>query len=287
MIDSLPIMHSAANTTCRVLCGSLAGCEELALRIAVIGYGAIGNFLIDQLRAEPAIEITAVFAVPAAFGDVPAVGSVEELLLTRPDMVVECAGHQALKDTGEKIISAGRDLLVASVGALADSELEGGLRRAAASGGGRLIIPGGALGGLDMLSTAHEGGLDSVDYVGRKAPNAWKGTYAEDLIDLKSVATATTFLECDARTAALRFPQNANVVAALALAGLGFERTMVRLVVDPAATGNHHAYVARGAFGEISANIKSVTLPSNPKTSVLAPFSLLQTIKKRAGLILA
>ncbi len=257
------------------------------MRIAVIGYGAIGTFLIDQLRAEPAIEITAVFAVPAASGDVPVVSSVEELLSTRPDMVVECAGHEALKNAGERIIGAGRDLLVASVGALADSELEEGLRRAAASGGGRLIIPGGALGGLDMLSTAREGGLDSVDYVGRKAPNAWKGTYAEDLIDLKSVATITTFLECDARTAALRFPQNANVVAALALAGLGFERTTVRLVVDPTATGNHHAYVARGAFGEISASIKSVTLPSNPKTSVLAPFSLLQTIKKRAGLILA
>jgi aspartate dehydrogenase len=101
------------------------------------------------------------------------------------------------------------------------------------------------------------------------------------------VTSAVTFLECDARTAARQFPQNANVVAALALAGLGFEKTKVRLIVDPAANGNNHSFVARGAFGEISAAIRSTTLPSNPKTSMLAPFSLIQTIKKRAGLILA
>lgn len=107
------------------------------------------------------------------------------------------------------------------------------------------------------------------------------------MIELASVTQATTFLECDARTAALQFPQNANVVAALALAGLGFERTKVRLIVDPQANGNNHSFVARGAFGELSTSIRSMTLPSNPKTSVLAPFSLIQTIKKRAGLILA
>jgi aspartate dehydrogenase len=113
------------------------------------------------------------------------------------------------------------------------------------------------------------------------------GTPAEEMIELASVTKATTFLECDARTAALQFPQNANVVAALALAGLGFDKTKVRLIVDPAANGNNHSFVARGAFGEISTSIRSMTMPANPKTSVLAPFSLIQTIKKRAGLILA
>jgi aspartate dehydrogenase len=199
---------------------------------------------------------------------------------------VECAGHQALKETGEIVIHAGVGLLVASVGALADSVLEASLRRAAATGG-RLMIPGGALGGIDALSAAREAGLESVEYSGRKAPAGWKGTAADDLIDLANVTSASTFLKCDARTAALRFPQNANVVAAIALAGIGFEKTKVQLIVDPAASGNHHTFTARGAFGEISTSIRSITLPSNPKTSVLAPFSLLQTIKKRAGLILA
>jgi aspartate dehydrogenase len=257
------------------------------VKIAIIGCGAIGSFVIDRLKAEPAIELTAVFSVPLPTAcAAPVVDSIEALLATRPDLVVECAGHQALRETGEAVIRSGTDLLVVSVGALADAALERKLRDASADGG-RLLIPGGALGGLDALSAAREAGLQSVDYSGRKAPAAWKGTSAERLVALASVTSAVTFLECDARTAALQFPQNANVVAALALAGLGFERTTVRLIVDPAANGNNHSFVARGAFGEISTAIRSTTLPSNPKTSMLAPFSLIQTIKKRAGLIVA
>jgi aspartate dehydrogenase len=258
------------------------------LRIAVIGFGAIGSFVVEHLNAGPSIEVSAVFSLPRPEAcAVPVVDNIEALLATKPDLVVECAGHEGLRDFGETVIRHGTDLLVVSVGALADAALERSLRNAATDGGGRLLIPGGALGGIDALSTAREAGLDSVEYSGRKAPNAWKGTPAERMIELASVTQATTFLECDARTAALQFPQNANVVAALALAGLGFEKTKVRLIVDPAANGNNHSFVARGSFGEISTSIRSMTLPSNPKTSVLAPFSLIQTIKKRAGLIIA
>lgn len=259
-----------------------------ALKIAVIGYGAIGSFVVEHLKSEATIEVCGVFSIPQAEAcSVPVVDSVEALLAMQPDLVVECAGHQGLKDSGEAVIRHGTDLLVVSVGALADATLERSLRNAAANGGGRLLIPGGALGGIDALGAAREAGLDSVEYSGRKAPAAWKDTPAEKMIGLASVTQATTFLECDARTAALQFPQNANVVAALALAGLGFEKTKVRLIVDPSANGNNHSFVARGKFGEIATTIRSMTLPSNPKTSVLAPFSLIQTIKKRAGLILA
>lgn len=258
------------------------------MKVAVIGCGAIGRFLIERLGAVPACQVTGVYSIhPCADAPAPVMGSLEALLATGPDLVAECAGHQALQECGQKVLAAGADLLVASVGALADPELEAALQQAAAASGAQLLIPGGALGGLDALSTAREAGLSSVDYCGRKAPAAWKGTPAEDLIDLREISTATVFLECDARTAALRFPQNANVVAAIALAGIGFERTQVKLMADPAAQGNNHVFTARGAFGEITTNILSHTLPSNPKTSVLAPFSLFQTIKKRAGLILA
>ena len=258
------------------------------MKLGVIGHGAISRFLIERLKSVPNIEIVSVFAIPTADdGEVRAVHSIEELLRSDPDLVVECAGHEALRQCGPAVIEAGKYLLVASVGALADPALEESLRAASKSGGSRLLIPAGALGGLDALRTARVAGLQTVEYVGRKAPAAWKGTAAETLVDMTQIKSATTFLECDARTAALQFPQNANVVAALALAGLGFERTKVKLIVDPDATGNHHAYVARGEFGEISASIKSKTLPSNPKTSVLAPFSLIQAIKERAGVATA
>lgn len=256
------------------------------MRIAVIGYGAIGQFLISQLNCEPEIDICAVLSSPRP--DIcakPVVDDIEGLLSSRPDLVVECAGHGALRSFGGSILRHGTDLLVVSVGALADSDLEAALRAASATGGGKLLIPGGALGGIDALSTAREAGLSSVEYIGRKAPAAWKGTAAEKIVQLDRVTEPHTFIDCEARTAALTFPQNANVVAAIALAGLGFDKTRVRLIVDPQAEGNQHSYIARGEFGEISSTIRSKTLVANPKTSVLAPFSLVQTIKKRSGLI--
>jgi aspartate dehydrogenase len=259
-----------------------------ALKIAVIGFGAIGSFVVEHLVAEPRFDIVGVLSEPppAPKPRVRLFDGIDALLGTRPDVVVECAGHQALREFGELVLRNGSDLLIASVGALADGELEAGLHRAASASGSRLLIPGGALGGIDAISAAREAGLTSVYYVGRKAPSAWKDTAAEGLIDLDAIKQAKVFLECDARHATLQFPQNANVVAALALAGLGFDRTRVQLIVDPAARGNAHSFVAHGTFGEISATIRSSTLPSNPKTSVLAPYSLIYSIKKRAGLVI-
>jgi aspartate dehydrogenase len=258
------------------------------LKIAIIGFGAIGIFVVEHLVREPTFDVVGVLSKPplATKPRVRMFEGIDALLAAQPDVVVECAGHQALKDFGELVLRQGSDLLVASVGALADSELEAGLQRAACASGSRLLIPGGALGGIDAISAAREAGLTSVYYVGRKAASAWKNTAAEGLVDLDAVKQATVFLECDARHAALQFPQNANVVAALALAGLGFERTRVQLIVDPAARGNAHSFVAHCTFGEISATIQSSTLPSNPKTSVLAPYSLIHSIKRRAGLVI-
>lgn len=248
----------------------------------------MGRFLASQLAHEPEIDICAVLSQPIPV-DCPYLSttSIGDLLKSKPDLVVECAGHRALHDFGQAVLLAGIDLLVVSIGALAEPALEELLRNAAAKGGGRLLIAGGALGGIDSISAAREAGLSSVEYVGRKAPVAWKGTAAETLVKLDQITQASTFIESDARTVALKFPQNANVVAAIALAGLGFEKTGVRLVVDPNAQGNNHSYIARGSFGEMTATIMSRTLESNPKTSMLAPFSLVQVIKKRAGLILA
>src|ERR1700722_360839 len=105
------------------------------LKIAVIGYGAIGSFVVEHLKAEPAIEVTAVFSIPApAACPVAVVDSVDALVATRPNLVVECAGHQALRESGEAVIRNGIDLLVVSVGALADAALEHSLRNASSNG---------------------------------------------------------------------------------------------------------------------------------------------------------
>jgi aspartate dehydrogenase len=257
------------------------------MKVAIIGFGAIGGAFARGL-AEGPHEIVGILAressaeaIRAKAGSLPVVTSLPELLAFGPHVVAECAGHAALRTYGAGVLEAGPALIVSSVGALADPELETALRSASA-GGGRLVIPSGALGGLDALGAARRAGLERVDYTSRKAPSAWRGTKAESLIDLAGVTEATTFYQGTARQAALDFPQNANVVAAVALAGIGFDHTRVRLMVDPEASGNRHLVEASGAFGEISATVLARTLPDNPKTSMLAPYSLVRAIANLA-----
>jgi aspartate dehydrogenase len=258
------------------------------MKVAIIGFGAIGGALAKGLADTPQDVVgilareSSVDAIRAKVGgNVPVVTQIGDLLALGPAVVVEAAGHAALRAHGAAVLAHGTDLIVSSVGALADATLESALRAAACTGG-RLVIPSGAMGGLDALGAALRAGLDDVSYVSRKAPSAWKGTKAESLIDLGAVTSAQVFYEGTAREAALDFPQNANVVAAVALAGIGFDRTRVRLMVDPAATGNRHLLEARGPFGEISATVLARTLPDNPKTSMLAPYSLVRAISNLA-----
>ena len=256
------------------------------MRIGIIGFGAIGHTLYRMIGEHaPAIEVVGVMdradrqqEISALLPGLAVLSDIDSLMALQPQLVIECAGHAVLNASGPAVLRAGSDLLVASVGALADETLEASLQAAAVEGGGRVRIPAGALGGLDVLGAARFAGLESVIYTSNKAPRAWKGTPAEKMIDLDALTEATVFYSGDARTAALLFPQNANVAAATALAGLGFEKTIVHLRADPAATGNRHRIQATGTFGEIDVTILGKTLPENPKTSMLAPYSLIRSL---------
>ena len=253
------------------------------MRVGLIGNGAIGRLLGNLAREHlPEVRIVAVLERGApdegAPTDAVSVDTLAGLLERGPDLIVECAGHAALRALGPSVLAAGVDLLVASVGALADAALETVLRKAAAEGNAKLRIPSGALGGLDVLSAARLAGLRSVSYEGRKAPDAWRGTPAEEMVELTGLSQPTVFFQGSAREAARCFPQNANVAAAVALAGLGFDETQVSLCADPGTKGNRHRILAEGAFGEIDARVNGMPLPDNPKTSMLAPHSLLRSL---------
>ena len=209
---------------------------------------------------------------------VPLITTLDEFLAARPAQVAECAGHGGLAEYGARILGAGIDLVVASVGALADSALEHSLREAARGSGARIHIPSGAVGALDALSAARFGGLTAVRYVGRKPIAAWRGTRAVETVDLDRIEAATTVFEGSAREAALAFPQNANVCAAIALAGVGMDATQVRLVADPLARGNEHEIEAEGSFGTLRFSVVGKPLAENPKTSSLAAYSLLRAL---------
>lgn len=258
-------------------------------RIGLIGYGAIARVLVGAVAREmPGIEVIGLVrrrAVADATCPCPCIADVAALLALQPDLVVECAGHEALRMLGPAVLAAGVDLLVASTGALADRATERSLRAAAAQGGSRVRLVAGAVGGLDALAAARHAGLERVTYTGRKPPLAWRGTAAERAVDLSRIESPTVVFDGDAREAALAFPQNANVAAAIALAGLGFEQTRATLLADPGVTGNQHCVEADGAFGRFRIELAGVPLPDNPKTSRLTAGSLAAALAQPAQAI--
>lgn len=260
------------------------------LRVALIGFGAMGQALAKFLHVHAEANTVRIVAL-ATLGQPPIeklallsgnaiqVNSPEQLDAIDAHLVIECAGHKALREYAAPALRRGCDLLIASVGALADRTLEDSLKADAARSGARILIPSGALGGLDVLCAARVGGLDEVTYVGRKPARAWIGTAAENRVKLTdSNVGSAPFFEGTAREAALQFPQNANVAAAVSLAGIGFDATRVQLFADPEAKGNEHTVKARGAFGQFQITVTAKPLADNPKTSMLAPCSLARSV---------
>ena len=260
------------------------------LDLALIGFGAIAREVVHRLDGRGEARVVAVVARPgrveaarAVLPDGLAVVDSPDRLPQATRLVAECAGHEAVARYGPEILGRGMDFLAISIGALADRALAARLEAAAAATGAKLVLPPGALAGADALAAARIGGLDRVTYVSRKPPRAWLGTPAEAAFDLSALDAETVLFEGPADEAARLYPQNANVAAAVALAGAGFEATRVRLLADPSAGGNVHLLRAEGAFGAFEVEIRGRPLPGNPKTSTLAAHSVVAEILRRAA----
>jgi len=260
------------------------------LRVALIGHGAIGRVIARELLTlgGSEVELIAVLCHRAEEGaglPVPVFTELPALLALQPDLIVEAAGHQAVRAYGASCLEAGADLLLVSVGVLSDPEVLDGLERAARAAGRQVLLPSGALAGLDYLQAARIAGLQSVCYRSRKPPQAWRDTPAEQLLDLGSVRQATVFFRGTARQAARDYPKNANVAATLALCTLGLDDTQVELIADPQASGNVHEIEAQSAVGRLSVQVQNLPSPDNPKTSLVTPYSALRTIMSRRAAV--
>lgn len=261
-------------------------------KIALLGYGALGKEIIKSCRLSPSgPQIDAVIVRPAACNETAhelGLGiDVSSEIPADTNILLECAGHDAVKTKVLGALRLGVESAIVSTGALSDVSLAQDLEYAAIEGQTRLHILSGAIGGIDALAAAKMAGLDSVVYVGRKPPKAWKGTDAERLIDLSALHEPTTFFSGSARLAAAMFPKNANVAATVSLAGIGFDRTQVRLIADPDITENTHEFYAKGLFGEIQVRMLIKPLASNPKTSAFTVWSAIRFLQSRTyGLII-
>jgi aspartate dehydrogenase len=254
-------------------------------RFAVIGFGAIGDEIVHCLDARGETDTLVGFLdLPERASDLarksagrfPIVSELEALLALKPDLIVEAAGHGAVARFGAEVLTRGYDLLVASVGALADRELARKLVAAAAPGT-ELWIAAGAVAGIDGLLAARTLGPRAVIYTSAKGPKAWVGTAAEPAL-VGRETERVVFFEGTAREAAVQYPQNANVAATVALASLGLDRTRVQLVSDPAVRGPLGIIEAEGEFGCFRFEILALASPANPKTSAITGYSLVTAV---------
>jgi len=249
-------------------------------RVGLIGYGAIATDVARGLAAR-GHAIVVLARTPPSDGMPLAeaiVRSTEDLVRAKPDVIVEAASQAAVRDIVPDCLAAGRSVIVSSVGALSDEQLFERLRDAAIRGGADLILPSGAIGALDYVRAARDEAATEVTYESRKPVAAWAEELAQLGIDGGSLAAPHVLYQGDARTAAARYPANLNVAATLALAGQGFERTRVRVVVDPAATGNSHTIGVEGPLGRMQISIANKAAPSNPKSSLIVSRSILAAV---------
>ncbi|GAA6193612.1 aspartate dehydrogenase [Phaeobacter sp. NW0010-22] len=256
------------------------------MKIGLIGNGSISRYAQHHLMSS-GHQIDTILVRPDRVSHAPNDGPT---LISDPvqfpddlDLIADCAGHQALAHYGPDILRAGYTLVTVSIGALADQELHKTLQQAATKGNGTLVLATGAIGALDTLRSAQVGTLKSVRYIGRKPPQGWRGSAAESKLDLSDLKDgAKTHFQGSARQAALEYPKNANVAAAVALAGVGFDATEVELIADATVDRNIHEIHAHGDFGSFNFRIEGQALPDNPRSSALAAMSVVSTIQQHA-----
>ena len=256
-------------------------------RIALVGCGAIGTSVLELLRGDPALKVVAIVVPAEGIAAAQQVAPDAKVGTAVPasgiDLVVEAAGHAAIEEHVLPALARGTPCVVASVGALSASGFAEKLQAAATAGHTQVQLIPGAIGGIDALAAARIGGLSSVRYTGRKPPQAWKGTPAEQGRNLDALAHETVIFEGSAREAALLYPKNANVAATVSLAGLGLDQTLVRLIADPTTTENVHTVEAEGAFGSFALTMRNKPLAANPKTSALTVYSAVRALRNRVA----
>jgi len=257
------------------------------LNVTMIGCGAIGRSLLARLHGHAGVRISHVVVpadvLAATRAMVASDVTVTDTVPADAQLVLECAGHAALGAHVLPALARGVECAVLSVGALSEPGLVEQLDDAARRGGTQLHLLSGAIGGVDAIAAARLAGLDTVTYTGRKPPQGWRGTPAEQQFDLDTLREPTVILQASAREAARLYPKNANVAATIALAGLGLDATMVCLIADPGVSDNIHEIAVQGAFGAMELTMRGKPLPDNPKTSALTVLSALRFLHNRVG----
>jgi len=266
----------------------------MMLGVGLVGCGAIGTVLAHAIDEGKAGDTRLVYVYDLVFSKSeelskelshkPTVAKdFRELIECKEiDLIIEAASQDAVRQYALRTLKAGKDLMIMSVGALVDDKLTSEIRHFARNSKRKVYIPSGAIAGLDGLKAAAINRIDEVVLKTRKPPEGLMGApYVEGKkIDLNTIKKPTIMYEGPAKEACKLFPENVNVAAALSLAGIGPEKTRVQIVADPTIHENIHEIQVKGEFGRLTVRNENVISPLNPKTSALAVFSAITTLKK-------
>jgi aspartate dehydrogenase len=259
------------------------------LRIAVAGQGAIGTRVVEALdRGMDGLVLTAVSVQNpekhrsrlAGLRRPPAILPIEALADVA-DIVIECAPSQLVRSIVAPFVGRGKTAVVLSAGALLDHE---DLMELAKLHGGQIVVPTGALIGLDAVTAAAVGQIHSVKMVTLKPPRGLAGApyVVDNNIDLERITEPRKIFDGTAREAARGFPANVNVAAALSLAGIGPDRTKIEIWADPSVTRNMHRIEVDSDSARFSMAIENI--PSeNPKTGLITALSVIACLRKLRG----
>ena len=253
--------------------------------MGIVGCGAIGKALVRAVEAgKLAVRIAGVTSRSeqsareflAAFNDPPPYLGLDELI-DASDLLVEAAGGHVVAELARKSFAAGKDLMVISVGALLEyPEVMAESRRT----GCRLYVPSGAIAGLDGIKSACVGAITHVTHTTRKPPLGLEGApyLVERGISLIGLEEEREIFSGSAREACRGFPANVNVTGAVSLAGIGPDKTRVRILAVPGLPRNCHDIDVEGEFGKLHVHIENI--PSeNPKTGKLTAMSIVRAVQ--------
>lgn len=255
-------------------------------RVAIAGLGAVGLRIAEALdRGLPGYELVAVSAndrekarerLAHLSRPVPVV-AIEELEALA-DVVIECAPAALLPAIAEPFLRAGKTVVVLSSGAILANE---GLIDLARRHGGQIVVPTGALLGLDAVTAAAEGDIKSVRMITRKPVKGLVGApyLVEHNIVIDGITEPMRVFSGTPREAAIGFPANLNVAVALALAGIGPDRTVLEIWADPALTRNTHTIEVDSDSASFSMSIENVPT-ENPKTGRITALSVISYLRK-------
>ncbi|MBO1003654.1 aspartate dehydrogenase [Pseudogracilibacillus auburnensis] len=249
------------------------------MNIGIIGAGAIATYLLNELNENKTnIQITSLYVrdhekykrLEEEY-NIRLYTNLEQFLKADIDIVVEAANIEAVKQLLPEIITQ-KDAVVISIGALAEEEFLHEIKCALEKNQRHIYLPSGAIGGLDLVQNVSAvGKIKNVLLETRKPAN----TLVNAPIDEEQI-----IFEGTARKAIEKFPKNINVSIALALAGVGFDDTKVKIIADPHTENNLHTISVNGEFGQATFSITNKPLPSNPNTSYLAAISIIGTLKR-------